>query len=238
MSLREFLEALEKKGELVHVEKPVSIRFEAAAIMKKLDPRPVLFHRLKEVKDFKLLGNLCADRRLLSSALGVSERDLLRKLVEAMRNPRPVEVVKEAPCQEIVVEDPDLRKLPFLFFGEKDGGPYMTAGIVIAHDPEYGFNASYHRLMLLDDRRVVARILPRHLEEFIKRGARRITIAVGNHPAFMLASAVTWKLGVSEIEIANALKPIRYARALKSGILVPADCELVLEGRITDELAE
>ena len=238
MSLREFLEALEKKGELVHVEKPVSIRFEAAAIMKKLDPRPVLFHRLKEVEGFKLLGNLCADRRLLSSALGVSERDLLRKLVEAMRNPRPVEVVRDAPCQEMVIEDPDLRKLPFLFFGEKDGGPYMTAGIIIAHDPEYGFNASYHRLMLLDERRVVARILPRHLEEFIRRGARRIAIVVGNHPAFMLASAVTWKLGVSELEIANALKPIRYARALKSGILVPADCELVLEGRITDELAE
>ena len=206
--------------------------------MKKLDPRPVLFHEVKEAPGFKLLGNLCADRRVIARSLGISEKDLLRKLLAAIKNPRRGEVVEDPPCQEVVIDDPDLRKLPLLVFGERDGGPYLTAGIVIAYDREYGFNASYHRLMLLDEKRLVARILPRHLDEFIKRGARKIAITIGNHPAFMLASAVSWKIGVSELDIASALKPIRYAKTIDGDLLIPADCEVVLEGRITDELAD
>ena len=238
MSLRAFLRELEEAGELVQIKKPVSTRFEAAAIMKKLDPRPVLFHEVKEAPGFKLLGNLCADRRLLSRALGIPENKLLQRLADAIENPRRPEVVENPPCQEIIIEEPDLTKLPFLKFAERDGGPYLTAGIVIAYDEEYGYNASYHRLMLLDSKRVVARILPRHLDEYIKRGARRVAIAIGNHPAFMLAAAVTWKIGVSELDIANALTPIRYAKSITGNLLVPADCELVLEGKITDEFAD
>ncbi len=238
MSLRELLEELDEEGILVHVKKPVSAKFEAAALMKKLDPRPVLFHEVKEAPGFKLLGNLCADRRIISKALGVSESAILRKLVEAMDSPRPGEVVENPPCQEIVIEDPDLTKLPFLVFGERDGGPYLTAGVVIAYDREYGYNASYHRLMLIGKNKLVARILPRHLDEFIKRGARDVVITIGNHPAFLVAAAVTWKIGVSELDIANSLKPIRYAKAVTNDLLVPADCEVVLEGRITDELAD
>ncbi|MEM1711089.1 MAG: UbiD family decarboxylase [Nitrososphaerota archaeon] len=238
MSLRSFLELLDEEGLLVHVRRPVSTRYEAAALMKRLDPRPVLFHDVREAPGLKLLGNLCADRSILARALGISERDLLKRIADAMEKPGRGEIVKDPPCQEIVIDDPDLRKLPFLIFGERDGGPYMTAGIVIARDPELGHNASYHRLMLLDERRVAARILPRHLDEFIRRGVRRVAIAVGNHPAFMLAAAVTWKIGVSELDIAAALAPMRYAKALTSDTLVPADCELVIEGRITDERAD
>ncbi|HDD66125.1 MAG TPA: UbiD family decarboxylase, partial [Nitrososphaeria archaeon] len=238
MSLRAFLDELEESGDIFHVKKPVSTKFEIAAIMKKLDPRPVLFHEVKEAPGFKLLGNLCADRRVIARSLGTSEKDLLRRLLEAIENPRRGEVVEDPPCQEVVIDDPDLRKLPLLVFGERDGGPYLTAGIVVAYDREYGFNASYHRLMLLDEKRLVARILPRHLDEFIKRGARKIAITIGNHPAFMLASAVSWKMGISELDIANALTPIRYAKTIDGDLLIPADCEVVLEGRVTDELAD
>ena len=239
MSFREFIRELDERGILIHVRKPVSARFEVAALMKKLDPRPVLFHRIREAPGFRLLGNLCADRRIVASALGVDEDEVLNRLAAAMNNPNPSKkIVKDPPCQEIVIRDPDLTKLPFLIFGERDGGPYLTSGIIIAYDREYGFNASYHRLMLIGRNRLVARILPRHLDEFIRRGARDVAIVIGNHPAFMLAAAVTWRIGVSELDIANALKPIRYARAVTSDLLVPADCELVLEGRITDELAD
>jgi len=237
-TLRSLLGELDESGELIHVEKPVSTRFEAAALMKKADPRPILFHRLIEAPGFKLVGNLCADRRIIARALGVSERDLLRRIADAIGSPRPGEVVEDPPCQEVVVEDPDLTRLPFLVFGDRDGGPYLTAGIVIARDREYGFNASYHRLMLIGRDRVVARILPRHLDEFIRRGARDVAITIGNHPAFLVAAAVTWRIGVSELDIACALKPMRYARAVTSDLLVPADCEVVLEGRVTDELAD
>ncbi|MDW8021624.1 MAG: UbiD family decarboxylase [Nitrososphaerota archaeon] len=238
MSLREFLAGLDRDGDLVRVAAPVSTVYEAAALMKKLDPRPILFHNVKEAPGFKLVGNLCADRGIISRALGVPEERLLERLAQAIENPGRIEVVGNPPCQEVVIEDPDLRRLPFLRFAEKEGGPYLTAGIVIAYDAEYGYNASYHRLMLLDSRRVVARILPRHLDEYIKRGARRVAITIGNHPAFMLAAAVTWKIGTSELGIASALAPIKYAKTISGDLLVPADCEVVLEGVVTDELAD
>ena len=238
MSLREFLGELQSRGELIHVKKPVSTRFEAAAILKKLDPKPVLFHELKESPGFKLAGNIASTREIIARSMKVSEKMLLEKLVEAMENPAEPKVIGNPPCQEIVVNKPDLRRLPFLTFGARDGGPYLTAGIVVAYDPEYGYNASYHRLMLLDERHVAARILPRHLNYYIERGNREIAITVGNHPAFMLASAVTWRLGVSELGIATRLKPITYAKTLTNNLLVPADSEVVLEGRVTEEWAD
>ncbi|MCD6236296.1 MAG: UbiD family decarboxylase, partial [Thaumarchaeota archaeon] len=207
------------------------------ALMKKADPKPILFHEVKEAPGFKLIGNLCADRRILAEALNIPEGEVLRKLAEAMENPRPGEVTENPSFREVVIDDPDLRDLPLLLFGKRDGGPYLTAGIVIAHDPEYGYNASYHRLMLIGRNRLAARILPRHLDEFIKRGARKAAIVIGNHPAFLVAAAVTWKIGVSELDIANALKPMKYAKA-SNGLLVPAESEVVLEGRILDELAD
>ena len=238
MSLREFLKELDEEGKLAHVRKPISSKFEAAAVLKRLDPTPVLFHELKEYPGFKLVGNLCAERKMLSKAIDMDEGLLLERLMDAMENPAEPEVVKNPPCQEIVIDEPDLRKLPFLWFGAKDGGPYLTAGIIIARDPEYGYNASYHRLMLLDEKRMVARILPRHLHKFIERGCRDVAITIGNHPAFMLAAAVTWRLGVSELGIASKLKRVTYAKTLTNDILVPAESEVVLEGRVTDEWAD
>lgn len=238
MSLREFIEELQSWGELIEVRRPISTRFEAAAILKKLDPKPVLFHRLKESPGFKLAGNIASTRQVIAKSMNIPENALLKKLIEAMENPEEPRVVENPPCQEIVVNKPNLRKLPFLTFGARDGGPYLTAGIVVAYDPEYGYNASYHRLMLLDEKHVAARILPRHLNHYIERGSREIAVTIGNHPAFMLASAVTWKLGVSELGIASKLKPITYAKTLTNNLLVPAESEVVLEGRVTDEWAD
>ena len=236
--LRDFLSKLDMLGMLAKIDRRVSTRFEIPALIKKLDPRPVIFTNIDGHEEFRLAANMAADRGLVAKSLNIGEEELLDKLIHAIENPSKGEIVKDAPCQEIIIQDPDLRRLPFLVFGERDGGPYLTAGIVIAYDPEYGFNASYHRLMLIGRNRLVARILPRHLNKYIERGNRDVAITIGNHPAFMLASAVSWKLGVSELDIANTLKPMKYTWTVTNNLLVPADCEVVLEGRVTDEWAD
>lgn len=238
VGFRDFLSELEGLGLLARIDKRVSTRFEIAALIKKLNSRPVIFTNVEGHEDFKLAANIAANRRLVARSLNIGEGELLNRLLYAIENPSKGEVVEDAPCQEIVIRDPDLRKLPFLIFGERDGGPYLTAGIVIAYDPEYGFNASYHRLMLIGKNKLVARILPRHLNTYIERGNRDVAITIGNHPAFMLASAVSWKLGISELDIANALKPMKYTWTITNNLLVPAGCEVVLEGRVTDEWAD
>lgn len=236
--MRDFLLELERTGDVAHVKREVSTVHEIAAVASKLDGRPVLFENVRESRDYRVATGICGTRDHLARALGVKEDRLLARILEGIENPRPFKVVDSAPCQEVVEGEVDLRKIPILTHYEKDGGPYITAAIVVMKDKEFGYNASFHRLMLIGNDRVAARILPRHLDEFIKRGNRNIGIAVGNHPAFLFASAVSCELGKSELAIANRLRETDFVKCETNDALVPAECELVLEGVVTDELVD
>jgi len=65
-----------------------------------------------------------------------------------------------------------------------------------------------------------------------------VGIAVGNHPAFLFASAVSCEIGKSELEIANGLKEMKFVRCGTVDSLVPASSEVVLEGVVTDEMVD
>ncbi|MGD0319900.1 MAG: UbiD family decarboxylase [Nitrososphaerales archaeon] len=235
--MREFLDELDRTGDLLHVRREVSARHEIPAVAHKLDGKPIIFEKVKESKYRVVLG-VCGTRGNLAKALGVRTNQLLGRVIDAIENPRPFQTTEKAPCQEIVEDEVDLRRIPILTHCERDGGPYATAGIVVAKDKEFGYNASYHRLMLIGKDSVAARILPRHLNEFVKRGNREVGISFGNHPALLFAAAVSCEIGKSELAIANNLKETRFAKCATNDSLVPADCELVLEGTVTDELVD
>lgn len=237
-SLRELLNKLQDRGKIITIENSAFVKFEIPSILKKLDPKPVLFEKITEYPDFKLIGNLCADRSLLAEAINTSPQELRIKLIQALENPKEKKIVENPPCQEVVIDNPDLTRLPFIWTGLRDRAPYITASIIVAYDREYGYNASYHRLMLLDKKRIAARIVPRHLYKYIERGCREIAITIGNHPAFMLAASITSSIELDELSVASSLSDIRYAKTLTNNLLVPAECEIVLEGYITDEYTD
>jgi len=228
---------LERTGDLIHVRREVSAKYEIAAVAQKLDGKPIIFEKVKESK-YRVVSGICGTRGNLAKALGVRTNQLLGRVIDAIENPRPFQITEKALCQEIAEEEVDLRRIPILTHCERDGGPYATAGIVVAKDKEFGYNASYHRLMLIGKDSVAARILPRHLNEFVKRGNREVGISFGNHPALLFAAAVSCEIGKSELAIANNLKETRFAKCATNDSLVPADCELVLEGTVTDELVD
>ena len=236
--MRNFLAELDGSGDLVHVRREASTMHEIAAVSSRLDGKPLLFERVKESPGYKVAAGVCGTRDLLARSMGVESETLLGRILDAIESPETPEVVGTAPCQEAVEDDVDLFRVPILTHYEKDAGPYVTAGIVVAKDREFGYNSSYHRLLLLGKDRVAVRILPRHLEEFIKRGVRDVGITVGNHPAFLFASAVSCEIGKSELAIANSLKKMNFVKCLTNDALVPAECELVLEGVITDDLVD
>lgn len=236
--MREFLAELDRTGDLIHVKREASTRYEVAAVSSRLDGRPLLFEKIKEADGYRVATGVCGTRALLARSLGIKTEELLPRILESIERPKPFKIVETAPCQEVVEEGVDLYRLPILTHCEKDGGPYVTAGIAVAHDREYGYNASYHRLMVLGKDRVAARILPRHLDEFIKRGDREVGIAIGNDPAFLFASAVSCELGKSELAIANALKGTSYVQCGTVDSVVPGECEIVLEGTVTDEMVD
>ena len=236
--MRGFLGELDKTGDLRHVRREVSTRYEIAALAHKLDAKPLLFENVRESKGYRVAIGVCGTRALLARAIGVQPGQLLGRVLESIENPKPFRTVDQAPCQEVVEDDVDLRSIPILTHCERDGGPYTTASIAVASDRELGYNASYHRLMLIGKDRVAARILPRHLDEFIKRGNREVGISLGNHPAFLFAAAVSCEIGKSELEIANRLSEMAFVKCTTNESLVPAECELVLEGTITDEFVD
>ena len=235
--MRGFIEELERTGDLSRVKREVSPKYEIAAVASRLEGRPLLFDSVRG-SGYKVAIGVCGTRPMLARSMGRKPGDLLPAVLEGIERPEPYEVVRSAPCQEVVEDEVDLHKIPILTHCELDGGPYVTAGIAVARDGEYGYNASFHRLMLIGKDRVAVRVLPRHLDEYIKRGNRDVSIVIGNHPAFLFASAVSCEIGKSELEIANAMKRMSFVKCLTNESLVPSESELVLEGVVTDELVD
>jgi len=201
VNLREFIDILDEKGLLLKIERPVDVKYEMATLMKMLDGKPILF---KQVKNFPMpvIANICSSRELVALGLGIKESEIMNKLAEAIEHTKEPKIVKADGYREV---ETDLTKLPILIHYTFDGGPYISSGIVIANDPELGLNASYHRMMVIGKDKVVLRILPRHFDEFLKRGDREFAICIGNSMPVLVASAVSAELGKSELGIANAM---------------------------------
>jgi len=236
--LREFLVDLKAHGMLIEVNKRVST-YEIPALLEKLDGRPVIFN-LVEGSSYRVVGNICSSRDLLALSLNVRKEELLFRLAEAFKKRSEPEIVKNGRCQE-VTEKLNLNNLPILTHTAGDGGPYITAGVFIIRDPEFGRNASFHRLMKLDDKRFATRIVEeRDTDVYLKRagGELEVAICIGNHPSLLLAASTSLDITVDELEIANSLKELKLVKCKKVDLEVPADCEMVLEGRITSELVD
>ncbi|VVC03272.1 3-octaprenyl-4-hydroxybenzoate carboxy-lyase [Candidatus Bilamarchaeum dharawalense] len=236
LSFRDFIEKLRRQGRVKEIKKQVSKNLDLAGIMYALDGN-VVYAPQVENSDFKAVGNVFSTRDLVCEYLGVGKEELIPKLVHAIANPTKPTLVKEGPVLENSTTKVDLNRLPVPIHFEKDGGPYFSSAIVIAHDKELGRNLSFHRMMVIDKDRVVMRILKRHLQEFITRagGELDVAIVVGAPINVLLSAAMSVQIGQDELEFANSLTPVKTVK-LGNGIEVPADCEFAFEGRITKEL--
>jgi len=247
MSLRSFLKEMEKQGETVHVKEQVSPRFEISSIMKAFDGGPILF--FDDVKGFqtKIVTNICATRRRLSSALNVKPEKLYQRLIESWRLPTPPKIVKTGPAKE-VIEKADLTKIPILTHFEKDAGPYVTSAIVSARSQDGKIeNVSIHRLMVIDKNHLAIRLVPRQLFKLwnVAKEAKKdldVAIAFGLHPAIMLAATSPLPFSISEYTVANTFleKKLQLIKCENVDAYTPADAEIVLEGKISvkNEIAE
>jgi UbiD family decarboxylase len=231
MSYRDFIDRLKENGKLVEVQQPVSPRFEASRIAKKTKA-PVLFH---DISGSKVIMNLLGSRDELASMLGVPKEEIIKKLSEVSPEGE-VRLVSESPTLEVVEDEVDLTKLPILTHFEKDGAPYITAGIVVS---EYGgvMNASIHRLMLVGKDKLAARLVPpRHTYLLHKKAAEKgeplpVAIVLGCDPTIIYATSTRVPVG-KEFEYAAALRgaPIELFEC-SNGIKVPHS-EIVLEGYV------
>jgi UbiD family decarboxylase len=233
MGLREYLQKLEKEGTLLKIEKPVSKRLEAAGVLKAVEPKPVLFENVTDSK-FRIMGNLFCSKESVASYLGISTKDIIPTLSIAIEDRSPPKEIKDAPCQEVVEKTVELDKVPILFHNERDGGPYISSAVVVAGHPKYGQNLDFHRAMQIKNDTMSTRVVAkRNFHSFLEDiGEVEVAFCIGNSPNILVAAATSVEIGINELEIANALEPIRVVKAQTSDLLIPADCEWVLEGKV------
>lgn len=271
-SLQQFVRFLEEKQELVRISCEVDPSLEITEIadrmVKKRGPA-LLFEKVKG-SPFPLLINTYASRKRMSWALGVEDfeehaariRNLVRtqppqsfwdklkvlpKLFEIARS-MPKEV-RSAPCQEVVMEEVDLCKLPILKCWPKDGGRFITLPMVITVDPHTNQrNVGMYRMQLLDSKTMamhwqIHKVGSRHYQRY-KEIQQKIPVAValGGDPILTYTATAPLPDQVDEFMFAGFLKgrPIELVQCLTQDLKVPASADFILEGYIdpTEELVE
>lgn len=238
MGFRNFVEQLQKNGELTRIRKEVSTEYEMAGIIEALGEKPVFFEKVKE-STIPVVAGLLSSKDLIARGVGLTKDQLLRKLSNAIENPVAPTIVEKGECQEIVEKDVDLTKLPIMRYMEKDGGKYVASAVAIVRDPEFkARNMCFHRLMLLDKNHFVARIVEnRGTDTALKKAGGELDVAfcIGNSTAVLLSASTTLPMGVDELGMANALERTELVKCKTVDLEVPKDSEIILEGRITKE---
>ncbi|MBY8985578.1 MAG: UbiD family decarboxylase [Candidatus Lokiarchaeota archaeon] len=233
MGFREYINQIDKEGLLRKVDLEVSKKLEIAGILKETEPTPVMFNNVKE-SDFRVVGNVFCTKGVIASYFGVTPADLIPMLSKAIDERSEPEVLSNAPCQEVIEPDVDLDKIPILFHCDKDGGNYISSAVVVTRDPDYGQNLDFHRAMQYSKDKFATRIVKgRHFYKFLeKNGEVEVAFCIGNTPNILIAGATSVDIGVDELQIANALEPIKVVKAKSVDLLIPAEAEFVLEGKV------
>jgi 2,5-furandicarboxylate decarboxylase 1 len=241
-NFRGYLDTLKKNDELTVISKTTDLR-DIAALVPQSD-KALLFTNVRGYS-MPVASGLLQSRKRIALGMEAPYEKIEAKLRTAMDHPIKPRRVKRAPVKDVILTKNrvDLYRLPVPVFSVMDGGPMITAGVVIAEDPEFGMNAGMYRLML-KERNItgIDIVTPNNLRRFAERALQQkkplpISISIGTHPYELVASTFKANLGVNELTFAGGLRGQPLALAAGETIPVPciADAEIVLEGEIPPE---
>ncbi|PKL65685.1 MAG: UbiD family decarboxylase [Methanomicrobiales archaeon HGW-Methanomicrobiales-3] len=230
--MREFIEKMRTAGLVADVQQEVSPDIEAPKMAATTD-RLLFFHNLN---GNRAVMNMTGTRSSLALALGMDEAVMVKALADAKFDGKVIE------NGTLAMEKPDLAKIPIMRHFPKDAGKYLTSGIVFSRYDGVE-NASIHRMQVLDDHRVAARLVEgRHTHVMLKRALAKgeklpVAVTIGTHPAVTFASCTRVPTGMELPFAAELMGGSLSVKRCSNGVLVP-DAEIVLEGFITAELVE
>jgi 2,5-furandicarboxylate decarboxylase 1 len=240
--LRELIARQIDSGYLVEVSREVDVVHELASVAHAAEERlgvGTVFRSLRGYPEASVLSGIACTYDRVADALGVELPDLKRRMLAALEEPLATSHnPKDALARTTFAgDDVDLFQVPIPTHAPKDAGPYFTAGIIAARDPETGrMNYSDHRMLRMDRTHLTIMINPgRHLDDYkiaAQKAGRTIPVAVftGVHPAIMLAAAM--RCPGDELEIAGRLlgEPIETIPCGEDNLPVPTYSEYILEG--------
>ncbi len=190
----------------------------------------------------RALGNRFSTREGISKALNIEKDAIVNHILNAVAHPCACEEIPDPEFKACELRD--LTALPIPRYFPEDGGRYITSGVIVT---EYNGlkNVSFHRMMIMGPDEIAVRLVPRHLFTIRNKAKAngdelRVSICIGAQAEVLLAGATSMDFGADELEVASAMhkaghgSPLRVGRC-DNGLLVPADTDYVLEGRITFE---
>jgi 2,5-furandicarboxylate decarboxylase 1 len=239
-NFRQFLDRLRQAGELVDLHQPVDIRHIATLVDQA--KTALFFHKVIGY-DMPVVSGIIRTRERAIMGMGCETyREIEDKLAQAIARPIPPRRAKTSPTREVTMEgdEVDLYRLPIPMSSIYDGGPMITAGVVIARDPELGLNSGIYRFIVKEKNLTgIDIVTPNNMRMFAQRAFERkeplpISISIGTHPIEITGSGYRAPLGVDEMAIAGGIRGEAVELAPCKTIDLPyiADAEIVLEGEI------
>ena len=273
--LQHFLSTLEQAGELVRIKTYVDPHLEMAEITDRVSKskdggKALLFENTGF--DFPVLMNAYGSERRICLALGIKHLDDIAKEIESLFKllTKPKENILDkisllpklgqfaswmpkvksgrGECQEIVMKDPDLTKLPIITCWPKDGGPFITLPIIHTKDPVTGSrNVGMYRMQLFSKTITGMhwhkhKVSAKHFNEYKKTGKRMpVAVALGGDPVYAYSATAPLPENVDEYMLAGFIrkKKVELVKCISQPELeVPADADIIIEGYVepNDEL--
>jgi UbiD family decarboxylase len=239
--MRELIQQLANDRELLVVERQVDPRFELAAVTRQVQrtgEQAVLFKRVSGTA-LPVISNLYGSHGRLCRLIGAQPDTFCRTWLDLLQRPLAHDIVREVPMPADLLAS-SIGQLPKITYHEKDAGPYYTSAIYLAREPQTGApNLSFHRSMIVSDRELRVRLgashdLARYQQMAEQQGqALEAALLIGVPPAYFLTAGYSLPYNANELElaarVAGAPLPMRRCRSID--LLVPADAEIVIEGR-------
>lgn len=270
--LHEHLRTLEERGLLLRIDHPVDkdaemhplVRWQFVGGLDEHERKAFLFTNvvdgLGRKYDFPVVvGALAGNRDIYCAGMQASETEVGARWEQAIAHPIPPRIVREALCQEVVIEGDALHgvgqgldRLPIpVSTPGFDSAPTLTATNVITRDPDTGIqNHGTYRAALKAPDRLVVRMATRvggaggyrHYVKHRERGDAEMPCAIvlGAPPCVAMVGPQKLPLDVDEIGVAGGLAnaPINVVRARTVDLMVPAEAEIVIEGLLDTLMLE
>jgi len=268
-SLAHFISALESADELIRIKEFVSPHLEITEITDRIvknQGKALLFENNGSA--FPLLINAFASEKRMCLALGIQNLDdigkELSKVLHEFLGPKKtfLEKLKMIPalrevaswmpevisgkgsCQEIMMKDPDLTKLPVLTCWPADGGPFITLPVVHTKDPESGIrNTGMYRMQVFAPDMTgmhwhLHKGSAHHYLKYKKIHKRMpVSVTLGGDPVYTFAATAPLPENFDEYMFAGFLrkKRVKMVKCITNDLEVPDDVDFVIEGYVDPE---
>ena len=265
-NLNQFIQVLEEAGELVRIKEYVNPALEITEITDRISKQygPALLFE-NTGYDFPVLINSMGTEKRMAMALGVEKLDdvahEIENLFKLMTSPKnsimdklkllpqlgeiaswmPKEISGKGACQEVVMKNPDITKLPVLTCWPEDGGPFLTLPVIQTRDPLTNIrNVGLYRMQVYGPELTAMhwhrhKVSARHFNEYKKLGKRMpVAVTIGGDPAYTYSATAPLPDGVDEFMLAGFLrkKKVELVKCVSIDMHVPADVDFVIEGYI------